>query len=458
MELTYGLSAYKRDRGNFPELPVVNMFVEVAQTEPKGVALISRPPLAQLRASVGTGVTRGIYKKDGVLDGDEFKVVGSQLFRNNTLVGSITGSGFVSMAGNEIGLAICAGADIHFYNGTALGVADFPDDADVAKVIATGGRFIALRKDTGKFYWTDVLDNALVGGILTFGGLAFATAENQPDSLNDICVVDDKVALGGSECVEFWTRTGDDDLPYSPIEGMIYEKGVRATGCLLNFDNTAVFISGDNIVYRASNVPERISDTGIEERIAGSATCEMFTWFFEGHEILSIRLDSETVNYDANGGQWCEFATYGQDNWAASCAAKGPIFGSGIDGRTLEFGDYDDGELGSQLERRFRAGMPLDGGALRVDNIRLRCNAGQGALGVEPVIEMRVSRDAGMTWGNWKPVKLGTQGKYRTLPEWRALGMFDAPGILAEFRCSDDVSFRVSGVNMNEPKGGRSRG
>ena len=132
MDLAFGVSAYKRDRGNLPELPVVNMFVEATPTEPQQVSLISRPPLTGQGASVGTGVVRGIFKQDGVLDGDEFKVVGSQLFRDNVLVGTITGSGHVSMAGNEIGLAVCAGADIHFYNGTALGAADFPDSADVS--------------------------------------------------------------------------------------------------------------------------------------------------------------------------------------------------------------------------------------------------------------------------------------------------------------------------------------
>jgi hypothetical protein len=457
MDLAFGLSAYKRDRGNLPELPVVNMFVEKATTEPSQVALHSRPPLVQSAASVGTGVVRGIFKKDGVLNGSEFKVVGSQLFKDNVLVGTITGSGHVSMAGNEIGLAICAGQKIHFYNGTAMGDADFPDAANVAKVVTIAGRFIAIRKDTGKWYFTDVLESALVGGILTFGGLSFATAENEPDKLVDICIVDDKLVLGGSSSVEFWSETGDDELPYAPIEGMVYEKGVLDTGCLTNMDNSAVFVSGDGLVYRCGNVPERLSDPGIEERLANSATASLFSWFFEGHEMLSLRLAAETLNYDAQSQQWCEFATDGEDNWAATCAAKGPIFGSGVDGKTLEFGDYDAGELGGILERRFRAGVALNGGAIRVDNIRVRCNPGQGALGTEPVIEMRLSRDAGMTWGNWRTAKLGTQGAYRKTVEFRALGMFDHPGLLAEFRVTDNVAFRVSGVTMNEPGGGRSR-
>jgi hypothetical protein len=49
------------------------------------------------------------------------------------------------------------------------------------------------------------------------------------------------------------------------------------------------------------------------------------------------------------------------------------------------------------------------------------------------------------------------EGGYRTVPEWRALGMFDFPGALFEFRVTDPVPFRVSAVKVNDPAGGRQR-
>jgi hypothetical protein len=70
---------------------------------------------------------------------------------------------------------------------------------------------------------------------------------------------------------------------------------------------------------------------------------------------------------------------------------------------------------------------------------------------------MRTSRDAGRTWGAWRPTSLGEQGNYRTRVEWRRCGLFDDPGLLAEFRCADPVPFRVGGVKYNEQSGGRGR-
>jgi hypothetical protein len=52
---------------------------------------------------------------------------------------------------------------------------------------------------------------------------------------------------------------------------------------------------------------------------------------------------------------------------------------------------------------------------------------------------------------------LGAQGAYRQVPEWRALGMFDFPGLLGECRVTDPVPFRVSAIKVNDPAGGRQR-
>jgi hypothetical protein len=167
-------------------------------------------------------------------------------------------------------------------------------------------------------------------------------------------------------------------------------------------------------------------------------------------------MDTETQVYNLRTGTWSEFASYGLPNWAATCHAAG-VFGAD-DGKTLAFGtDYT--ELGGVLERRFRAGLPINGGGIDIFNVRLRVNPGQTDYltgdYADPIIEMRISRDAGQTWGNWKPAQLGLQGEYRKRIEWRALGQASAPGFMVEFRLTDPVPLSVSGVFYNEPFGGR---
>jgi hypothetical protein len=80
--------------------------------------------------------------------------------------------------------------------------------------------------------------------------------------------------------------------------------------------------------------------------------------------------------------------------------------------------------------------------------------SGQGS---NPLIEMRYSRDQGKTWSLWLPASLGAEGQYRVRADWRRLGMFDLPGALFEFRCTDPVPLRISAVKVNAAGGGRSR-
>lgn len=453
-DLAYGYSAYQRDRGNLPELPLINMFVEPTPTTERGIVLQSRPGLSVGAVSMGSGPVIALSKADGVFSGDLFGVSAGGLYRNSTLLGSVGGTGAASMAATELELLAVAAGAIARYNGTTVNTPSFPDAANVTKILFIAGFFVALRADTQRFYWSAVLDGN------TWDGLDFASAENEPDRLRDGIVIDDVLVLLGTETVEFWPKTGDSDIPFAPTQGRIFERGVIATGCVDNFDNTFAWIGENGIVYRAGNVPERISTDGIEERIADSTTYSAFTFFLEGHEFFCVRLDNRTFAFDAQTRQWCEFASYGLANWRAQCAVAGPVFGSSNDGATFTFNNVHT-DFGSVLERRFRAGFPLSGGALRADNVRLRVNSGNTPVlsgsYANPAVELRTSRDGAQTFGQWRQVSLGAQGKYRKRVEWRALGMFDEPGGVFEFRCADPVPFRVAGAYINEKSGGRSR-
>jgi hypothetical protein len=98
---------------------------------------------------------------------------------------------------------------------------------------------------------------------------------------------------------------------------------------------------------------------------------------------------------------------------------------------------------------------------VQIDNLRMVCEVGTtpnlSGTYAEPVVEMGYSDDTGNTWSEYEAESIGQQGQYRQRVEWRALGMFDDPGVLFRFRITDPVSFRVSGVGVNEATGGRSR-
>lgn len=450
-DVQFGLSSYKRAEGDLPELPVINMYAEQAPTETGGVVLQSRPPLADRSANMGAGPVRQLYKRDGVLSGALFGVSGSSLYMDTTSLGGINGDGPVSMDGYADLLFAAAGGSLWGYDGSTLAAVTFPDGANVLKVIVGESRAIAIRADTQAFYYSDPLSDNI-------DGLNFASAESQPDRLLDCLYLDGILILYGAETVEFWPSTGNSDLPFAPLQGRVYKKGIKATGCATKIGSTHAWVTNQNQVCMTeeSNI---ISNVGLEERIEAATNVSLFNFLINGIEMLGLRLDEETQVWSLRSGMWSEFQSYGESNFVPQCWSGG-VFGSAIDGKTITWGSgFTD--LGGVFERRFRGGFPLNGGNVGIRSLRLRANVGNtGFLSgdyADPQCEMRFSRDAGRTWSQWFPAPLGAQGEYRTRLEWRRLGTFDDPGALFEFRTTDQVPFRVSAVTVNDPGAGRSR-
>lgn len=448
--LTIGLSSYERAEGDLPALPLINMFAE--QTASEDIVLQSRRGLDDRSADMGVGPVKQIFRRDLVAGSTLHGVSDGKLYDGTTSAGTIAGSGFVSMAGNEIGLMVSAGTTLYFYDGATLSNVTFPDSADVVHVETGGSRYWMVRKDTGKLYFTDALESDVEA-------LDFLTAESLPDRLLQTIWLDGMLVGLGSESIEFFQQTGSSTLPITPLQNMVIEQGVKATGAACKIGETFAAVTSRNTIIVGSDA-QVISNTGLQERIEASSTHRLFSFLLDGVEFLCLRLDNETQVRNMSSGAWSEFQTYGRANWAAQCYADG-VFGSAYDGKTLEWGsDYTDALATSGImERRWRGGFPINGGGVTVFNATVRCNVGQtpnlSGDYADPTLEMRVSRDAGQTWGNWKDRSLGEQGDYRQRVVWRGLGQASQPGFLAEWRLTDPVPLRVSGCFINEPFGGR---
>jgi len=456
----------RRSRGDLPRLPLVNMFPEEAITEPTQFALQSRPGLDRTDVLLGEGPVRKLYRADGVVGGQIVAISGSSMYVGANEAGELTGGGDPSVAGNEIGVIATAGENVSFYDGETYRAVAFPDDALVTAVAEQGGRFIFLRAGTHHYYWTKPLANMLdENGDIVIDGLDYASAESEPDKLVDIVVWESHLILAGVDTIEFHGPTGDDDAPWAPTIGRVFTKGVRDTGCITLWDSTFAWVSPGNIVYQNGGaVPLPISDAGVQEIISASQTCLADSYFFEGHEFLRIRLDNTDLLFDAQTREWSEQRTYGRDGFLGGSAinipgSDSPLFGSKDDGYLLVFSG--DSDLGAEVERMFRCGLVVIGDAIRINNVSLRTNPGQTGYVVgtfaNPIVELRHTRDGGQTWSEWRQTGLGEQGAYRKSVQWRALGMFDAPGALFEIRVTDPVPFRVSGAYYNERLTGRSR-
>jgi hypothetical protein len=447
--VSFGTSSYERTRGDLPSLPVINMFAEEAPTEEKGLTLQSRPGLEDRAETMGTGPVRALFQRNGVLGGALFGVSGTSLYRGSASLGVIDGGGVAQMAGYENYLFVTRGQSLWGYNGTSLMPVPFPDNANVLALTVGASRLVAIRRDTQKFYWSSPLGTDI-------DALSFASAEDTPDRLLDLLWVDDFLLLFGAETVEPWARSTDPDLPFSRLQGATMNKGIRNTGACCNFGPTFAWVTNDGTVciQSESNV---ISNVGLQARIGESGQCLLFSILIDGDEYLALRLDNETQIYSTRSQRWSEFASHGHGNWLVG-SSTGEVFGSALDGRTFRWSAewLDDGDV---LERRIRGGFPINSSGMTINNVLVRCNVGGTSFltgdYAEPTMEMRHSRDAGKTWGNWRSSSLGKQGDYRTTVRWNACGMASQPAFLAEFRVTDPVDVRISDVLVNVPRGGR---
>lgn len=454
-QIPFGVGAYRRERGALPEFTLVNMFPEKTPSAENGVALMSRPPLGT-HSTAGNGPITGIFSQEGTLGGDVFRVSAGNLYRNTTLIGAIVGDGAISWAASATEVLVTAGETLYSYNGTNFAAVAFPDSADVRAVTFLSGHFIAVRDGTHKFYWSAQLDGR------TFDALDFASAESEPDALLDAVTMRGNLYNLGQTTIEPWLYTGTLDLPFSLIQQRLFPKGVIATGCALEMDNALLWVGNDRMVYRTADVPERLSNHGIEERIEQSDSVSVLGFIHEGHSHFAFRLDEATYAIDLATGQWWELQTYGQGNFRGRCSTMVngvALFGDSLSGAALSFAeDFTEEDT---MTREFTGAFPIKGGTQIVDSVTVDANSGRtthlAGQGTDPLMEMATSRDAGATWGAFRSARLGAQGEYRARTRWTRLGMFDAPGAMFKFRFTDPSDLRVSNVFVNEPGGGRSR-
>jgi hypothetical protein len=463
--LIYGTASNDRGYGALPPLTLINMFVEQAPTSENNACLQSRPGLTSLVTN-GSGPIKAIFCNPGTLNGSDFSVSGTTLYKGTVSVGNMSslGSGPVSIAGSNSEILIAGGGTMYRYTGTGTPTAvTFPDSASVTAVCFLGSLFVAVRGDTtypGRFYFSAVLDGS------TWDALNYATAEREADALLDIAALNDHIIFYGQSTIEIWADTGQADLPFTRIESMgSQSKGIIGTGCVCEADNTKFHIGSDGVVYRLADAFTRISDHWLEEKIIGSTARKVFTYRWHGHEFICVRLDTQTFAYDCATQAWCELQSNGGQFYAQCAAMKGTTvyLGHGSTGQIMGLSGYTD--LGDTLTREFTAAAPLDSSTV-VDNLWFWINSGASTVlsgqGSDPVMEIQLSRDAGATWTDFDSASIGNasiggSGQYRVIPEFRRLGQFDAPGFMVRGRVTDPVPFRLSSAKINEPLGGRSR-
>jgi hypothetical protein len=448
--LAYAVDAYQRS--DLPELRVLNQYVEATPAILGAPAVLLARPALTLFSEAGAGPIRGIFSAPNVLNGDIFTVSQSQLYRGSVLLGAIPESARVSMAATRDNIMISNDAGMFTTDGVTLTATEFPDRAGVSSVGYLAGYAFAVRAGSHIIYFS--MDPT------TWDGLDFVSAEQDTGEIVGTAVVADQIWVFGQRVTEIFSPTGNADAPFQRVEGRIYDKGCLSRDTIARADNSVTWVGSDRIVYRGDNAPVRISNHGIEERLKNSVAEDLRAWSFpwNGHIFYALRLASGTFVYDYATQQWSEFASHGREAWRAHIGVlrDGVILaGDDTDGKIWRLTDDVLTDDGAPIERRFTA--ILKESPVIIDNITMDCSVGQSAdYGADAIIEVRISRDGGNTWGAWKPATMGARGNYRARPVWRRMGIADGKAVF-EFRLTDDTRWRLSTVAANDSLAGRSR-
>lgn len=465
-----GQGTYQRT--DLPPVRLKNMMFESAPTNLEDqVALIPRPRLKAF-AKAGDGPMKGLYRRGGVLaavalSGSIIAKSGTDLYRvtqtglpgvgTAVLIGSIDGDYRMTAEGNENIIVLTAGADPYLTNGTTVSAIAMPDDKQVSAVDTLDSYFL-LASDLGRFYWIEP-------GETTVSALNFATAESQPDVLLSLKVIGDELWLVGRLSVEVWQPTGDLDLPFQRINGRIFGIGVTARETVqklsVNGVDTMCWLGTDRRVYRTDPNPVRISDEGLEEILqkitisltAGGDNPYATVDSWNGHDNYVLHIPGHSsVAYDLLTKRWHERTSFGLDLFRGSVSAVGPnaqpligdstsnqIWEMTVDSRT----DGDDPVI-----FEFSGLLEVTAAAARLDNVSLDLGAGL-TMDPEndPSIQMAMSDDEGLTYGDGIEVPLGRQGQRLTPVAWTRLGLMERPGKAFRWRTTEPVTVRKAKYN-----------
>ena len=435
--------AYVARSVNAADNRMVNLFPEINAEDGKDPAWLSRCPGLSLLATVGNGPIRGLW----TFGNYGYVVSGNTLYKlttnwTATPIGTVAGTGPVSMVDNGTQLFIACNPQGYIYNAStnAFGQITDPDFPGAVTVGYLDGYFVFIEPNSQKVWVTQLLDGTSIDP------LDFASAEGSPDNLVSMIVDHREVWLFGTNSVEVWYDAGLADFPLARIQGAFNEIGCEATYSVAKLDNTIFWLGSDargrGVVYRANGYTgQRISNHYIEWTIQQYDTLNDavgYTYQQEGHAfyVLNFPTANKTWVYDVSTNGWHERAGFENGNFVRHRGQCQMNFNNQI-----VIGDYQNGKLyafdtsvyadDGQIQKWLRSWRALTTGQNNLKrtahhSLQVDCESGVGlndGQGSNPQMMLRWSDNGGHTWSNEHWAGMGPIGTYGTRVIWRRLGM-----------------------------------
>ena len=237
----------------------------VAANPDVSVVASGGPPATILTATALVGGTAGNSIATTVFSGAGLAWGGATLIGGG--VSSMTLTALVeTTAGNSIVTAVTGAAGLTWGAGTLTGGGTHK----LVSIPVPTGEAISALANLNHFIMCNVTSTFKIfylrPGSVVMGALDYASKESNPDPIVDMLTVGDFVYVIGTGSTEVWYTTGQNANPLGPVLGRTMARGALA-GTAVNIKDTVYLVGDDGVVYSFANVPVRISDNAIEERI-----------------------------------------------------------------------------------------------------------------------------------------------------------------------------------------------
>lgn len=462
-------SSYVARSVNAADARMVNLFPEIVPEAGKEPAFLNRAPGLKLEFTAGFGPIRGLW----VLADNLYVVSGTQLYKVTpayvvTLIGSVTGTGPVSMADNGTQLFVACNGPSYIYNATT-DVFQQITDGDFPGAVTVGyldGYFVFNEPNSQKIWVTALLDGTSVDP------LDFASAEGSPDGVVGIIVDHGQLWVYGTNSIEVWYNSGNADFPFSRIPGAFNELGCAAAYSLAKMDNGLFWLGkdarGQGMVYRANGYAgQRISTHAIEWHIQqyGDLSDTIgYTYQQDGHSfyVLIFPTADTTWVYDVATQAWHERAGFANGEFTRHRSNCQAFFGTKVmvgdyQNANIYSFDLDDYSDNGSIQKWLRSWRALPTGQNNLKrtahhSLQLDCESGVGlnlGQGSDPEVMLRWSDDGGHTWSNEHWVSIGKIGEYYRRAIWRRLGMtMKLRDRVYEVSGTDPVKIAIMGAEL----------
>ena len=303
---------------NAADSRMVNIFPEVIPEGGKEPAFLQRAPGLKLLATLqGGGPVRGLYSFEGF----GYAVAGETVYKidkawNSTVIGSVTGTGPVSISDNGTQLFIACNGPSFIYNRITNAFGQI-NDIDFPGAVTVGyldGYFVFNEPNSQRIWVTQLLNGTSIDP------LDFASSEASPDNAVAILIDHKEAWIFGNNSIEVWYNSGAADYPLTPIQGAFNEVGCVAPYSVAKLDNGIFWLGADargqGIVYRANGYQAvRISTHAVEwhiQRYGNLSDAIAYTYQQDGHAfyVLIFPEADTTWVFDVATGLWHERAAW----------------------------------------------------------------------------------------------------------------------------------------------------